>query len=210
MRPLHRIEHNVDRAGSMLSALYGASIFVASDRMAFRGNGLPALWALDLRRPLADHRYLLPISRMIARQLQRLQVSQVAGLGVAASLIVAGVVATGTGIRGGIVRESRKAYGFREIVEGALRRDQPVAVLDDILASGRTLRRAVDVLRQEGFQPTIAIPIFRFGWRPYPHALVGGHLKILPLATLHKIERQEKKVRVVWNTDTRAGVVWGS
>jgi orotate phosphoribosyltransferase len=66
---------------------------------------------------------------------------------------------------GGCIRDKRKAYGSRRRIEGSLRRDSPVVVVDDSISSGTSLRSAICALEDEGFDVEGAVCLVRFPWR---------------------------------------------
>jgi orotate phosphoribosyltransferase len=117
--------------------------------------------------------------------MKEMGVGQVAGKGVGSFFLVGGLIATGTAISGCMIRDARKAYGFREVIEGDVDRDSPLVLVDDILASGRTLVSAATALRAEGYRPIAAITIFRFGWLPGLARVAAHGLRVTSLATLH-------------------------
>ena len=90
-----------------------------------------------------------------------------AGFGYGAFPLVPAVLPHGTSerpFRGGFIRERRKAYGRRRLVEGPLDRSRPVALMDDILNSGRSAARAAALLRSDGFDVSGVVTLFNFTW----------------------------------------------
>jgi orotate phosphoribosyltransferase len=162
---MHRLDGLPPGGEVFLKQVYQESFFRFADRPSYRQDGRPGAWALDLRRPLSQSGALRGLCALVLDQLEVAGVRQVVGAGAAAGLLVGGLVASGRDIRGGVVRDRRKPYGFREQIEGALSRDQPVAIVDDILASGATMLRVAKALEAEGYRAAAALPLFEFTWR---------------------------------------------
>ena len=106
-------------------------------------RGQPIGWLLDTRMPMLEGEIFDEIGEVLADRLRAREVYQVAGFGYGSFPIVCSVLgAEGKedepGFRGGFIRERRKAYGRRRLVEGPLDRSAPVVLVDDILNSGRS------------------------------------------------------------------------
>lgn len=205
---MHRLDDMPLGAETLLVQIYQESFFRFSDRPSYRQDGHPGTWALDLRRPLARSGLLRELCALLLDKLEAANVHQVVGAGAAAGLLVGGLVASGRDFRGGIVRDRRKPYGFREQIEGALARDQPVAIIDDILASGTTMMRVAKALESEGYCTAAAFPIFEFGWREGRTALQALGLETTSLAKLSYTESVETPVRTLWAVASSPQVVW--
>jgi orotate phosphoribosyltransferase len=122
---------------------------------------------------MLDGALFAEIGGVLAERLHARGVAQVAGFGYGAfpmvcAVLTAGAAAGGDGASapfvGGFIRERRKAYGRRRLVEGPLDRHRPVALVDDILNSGRSAARAVALLRADGFQVAGVLTLFNFTW----------------------------------------------
>ncbi len=71
------------------------------------------------------------------------------------------------------VREKRKSYGSMRRIDGNLDRNQPVVVIDDSIASGRSVLTAIEALESEGVRVEGALGLVNF-----PH---GGLQKLRAL-----------------------------
>lgn len=205
---MHRLDDIPLGAEPLLAQVYQESFFRFSDRPSYRQDGRPAVWALDLRRPLSRSGTLREVCALLLNKLEAANVHQVVGAGAAAGLLVGGLVASGRDLRGGIIRDRRKPYGFREHIEGALLRDQPVAIVDDILASGSTMIRVAEALEAEGYHTNIGFPVFEFGWRDGRMALRARGLETKSLAKLSYTASAPTPVRTLWAVAPSAQVVW--
>jgi orotate phosphoribosyltransferase len=141
-----------------------------------RGRALP--WVLDCRPALLDHRTLAPAASACWRRIARWHPEVIAGPTLSADPLIAGILYAaadaGVSVRGAIVRPNAKSYGLRKVIEGAdIGPGTPVAIVDDVLNSGKTLARAVRVLRARGAHVTAACVLVNFGAREGRRALRG-------------------------------------
>jgi orotate phosphoribosyltransferase len=183
--PLHRIMGSSNHDQILLDELYRRAFFRSDERPSYSQSGVRAGWALDLREPLSEGQLLTRVADAVTRTIcSHSKIQQVAGYGMGASFIVGGVIANNSDWIGGLVRERSKPYGFRRLVEGSLRRDRPLVLLDDVLSTGRSLARATDLLRRNGYNPVAAVPIFWFSWETGYQLLIDRGLAVWPLAEL--------------------------
>ena len=153
-------------------------------------RGQPIGWLLDTRTPMLDGEIFREIGSVLAERLRARGVRQVAGFGYGAFPIVCAVLAApvpegAEGFLGGFVRERRKAYGRRRLVEGPADREQPIAVVDDILNSGRSAARAVGLLQSDGFEVTGLMTLFNFTWSGGRARMEGDGLWVESLLELN-------------------------
>ncbi len=129
-------------------------------------RGQPIGWLLDTRMPMLSGTVMPEVGRVLGERLRAKGIDQVVGFGFGAYALVSAVVANpgNPPFMGGFVREQRKPHGRRRLVEGPLTRDKPVVLLDDILNSGRSAWKAVELLRQDGFQVAGLMTLFNFTW----------------------------------------------
>lgn len=129
-------------------------------------RGQPIGWLLDTRIPMLSGTVMPEVGRVLGERLRAKGVDQAVGFGFGAYALVSAVVATASNppFMGGFVREERKPHGRRRLVEGPLTRERPVVLLDDILNSGRSAWKAVELLRQDGFQVVGLMTLFNFTW----------------------------------------------
>ncbi len=129
-------------------------------------QGHPIGWLLDTRIPMLRGDVMREVGRVLAMRLQARSIHQVAGFGFGAFALVGSVVATpaATPFMGGLIREKRKPHGRRRLVEGPIDRSRPVVFLDDILNSGKSAMKGIELLRQDGFQVAGMMCLFQFAW----------------------------------------------
>ena len=147
--------------------LYQRALVRREDETITDPRGQPIGWLLDTRTPMLDGPVFDEAGEVLAERLRTRGVQQVAGFGYGAFPLVCAVLSHGDEahpFRGGFIRERRKAYGRRRLVEGPLDRAKPVALMDDILNSGRSAARAAALLRSDGFTVVGVVTLFNFTW----------------------------------------------
>ena len=147
--------------------LYKRALVRREDESITDPRGQPIGWLLDTRTPMLDGEVFEEAGAVLADRLRQRGVMQVAGFGYGAFPLVCSVLPHGTPgrpLKGGFIRERRKPYGRRRLVEGPLDRTQPIALMDDILNSGRSAARAVALLRSDGFRVVGMMTLFNFTW----------------------------------------------
>ncbi len=184
----HTLDVHVSALDDVLRRAYELAAFDGRERpylKSRRGAMRQSQWALDMRKPLSLSHVLQPVARTMAMEfVTQAGITQVAGYGYGSFALLGGIISHGDGLVGALVRETRKSYGFGELVEGHLRRDVPVVVVDDLLGTGRSTLRAAAALRAEGFTVTGAYTVFRFAWKRGRKALRAEGLGHRCLATL--------------------------
>ena len=151
-------------------------------------RGQPIGWLLDTRIPMLEGEIFDEIGDVLAERLHARGVYQVAGFGYGSFPIVCSVLsaeADGQRFRGGFIRERRKAYGRRRLVEGPVDRSAPVVLVDDILNSGRSASRAIALLRSDGFEVPGVMTLFNFTWSGGKSRLEGEGLWVECLLELN-------------------------
>lgn len=129
-------------------------------------RGQPIGWLLDTRIPMLRGDIMREVGSVLAARLQAKGVHQVVGYGFGSYALVSSAVAAPTAepILGGFLRESRKPHGRKRLVEGPISREHPVVFVDDILNSGRSALKAMDLLRKDGFHVEGMLCLFHFTW----------------------------------------------
>jgi orotate phosphoribosyltransferase len=129
-----------------------------------RGNSIG--WLLDTRTPMLTSESFRQVGSVLASRLHARGVEQVAGFGFGSYALVCSVLAapSASNFSGGFIRQKRKPYGRRRLVEGPLDRSRPVVLLDDILNSGRSALNGVNLLRSDGFTVEGVMTLFNFSW----------------------------------------------
>jgi orotate phosphoribosyltransferase len=186
-------------------ALYQRALVRREDEPITDPRGQPIGWLLDTRTPMLDGALFAEIGDR--------GIEQVAGFGYGAFPMVCAVLSVPPSVGGdgasapfvgGFIRERRKAYGRRRLVEGPLDRRRPVALVDDILNSGRSASRAVALLRSDGFQVAGVLTLFNFTWSGGRARLEGEGLWVESLLELNLRESARVTAAASSSGDTGA------
>jgi len=113
----------------------------------------------DCKRAMLDGEGLTLIVDAIMEEIDQLPERPVAigGLTLGADFIVAGVIAKAyqTGhptVYGSIVRKEPKKHGTRNKIENQLPAGTPIVVIDDVITSGNSIRKACEEFRQASYR----------------------------------------------------------
>lgn len=169
-------------------ALYERALVRREDESITDPRGQPIGWLLDTRTPMLDGEIFAETGRVLSERLLARGVEQVAGFGYGAFPMVCAVLTASDpahAFKGGFIRDRRKPYGRRRLVEGPLDRNKPVALVDDILNSGRSASRAASLLRSDGFAVAGVLTLFNFTWSGGRTRLEGEGLWVESLLELN-------------------------
>jgi orotate phosphoribosyltransferase len=145
--------------------LYQRAMVRREEEVITDPNGDPIRWLLDSRMPMLDAQYFATVGKVSAQRLHNKGYTQVAGLGYGAYPFICSILsATELGFKGGFIREQRKPYGRQRLIEGPLDKNLPLVLVDDVLNSGKTLEKAIQNLKEEGYNVTGIFTLFCFTW----------------------------------------------
>ncbi len=117
-------------------------------------SGKQSDFYLDCRLVTLDPEGLALFSRLICAELGDAQVAAVGGLTLGADPISAGVAVTshllGKPIRAFIVRKEAKQHGTARQIEGTLNAGDRVAIVDDVMTSGGSVKLAIEAVEKAG------------------------------------------------------------
>jgi orotate phosphoribosyltransferase len=163
--------------------------YVDTTRIPFiaKPNAKKTSWALDMREALSRSDILRPVAEAIfTHVLQPRGCDQIVGYGYGSFPLLGAIAAAGTGVKLGMLRPAVKADGFGRLLEGSLDIASPVVVVDDLINSGKTVRRTVETMSSAGYEIAAATCVFQFGWGKAQRLPRQTGLDIVPLATLNK------------------------
>jgi len=114
-------------------------------------------WLFDIKNILLDPVVMGHIGHLFWGDHADLGDLQIAGVETAGIPLVASIVAGGHHKQGGKVsgfflRKSRKKDGLMKTIEGEVCKDRPIILVDDLINSGKSLMRQVEVLEGEGLR----------------------------------------------------------
>lgn len=146
--------------------LYDRALVRREDELITDPRGQPIGWLLDTRVPMLDGELFDEVGGVLAERLRERGVHQVVGYGFGAYPLVCSVLSAGgePAFKGGLVREEAKGHGRRRLVEGPVDGARPIALLDDIINSGRSAAKALELVRGEGYEVVGLLTLFNFTW----------------------------------------------
>jgi len=146
--------------------LYDRALVRREDELITDPRGQPIGWLLDTRVPMLDGDLFDEVGGVLAERLRERGVHQVVGYGFGAYPLVCSVLTAGgePAFKGGLVREEAKGHGRRRLVEGPVDGTRPIALLDDIINSGRSAAKALELVRGEGYEVVGLLTLFNFTW----------------------------------------------
>ncbi len=173
--------------------LYGQSLVHRDHEYITDPDGEPVRWLLDTRIPMLTGTIAQEVGHVLAERLRIRRITQVAGYGFGAyPLVCATLGAPGQpALRGGFIRDGRKGHGRRRIVEGPLTKTRPLVLLDDILNSGTSATRALQLLRGEGYSVVGLTTLFEFTWSRGRSLLEAQGMWVDSLLSLNLRERDK-------------------
>lgn len=133
----------------------------------------PFIWASGWKSPIyCDNRISLsyPKVRTYIRQElvsaieKQYNKPQVIAAVATAAIAQGALVAEAMGLPFVYVRAAAKDHGRKNLIEGEIRDDQSVVVIEDLISTGQSSLKAVEALREAGFNVKGMISIFNYGF----------------------------------------------
>ncbi len=115
---------------------------------------------------------------------------QVGGMEIGAIPLVSGVLllAKNDGRASGFyIRKSRKKNDLANLIEGGLSTETPIILVDDILNSGTTMRKQVEILKERGYRISAVFVCLRFRDKVYYQDLIDQGIEILSIFELNDL-----------------------
>lgn len=112
-------------------------------------SGRESDYYVDMKKAITDPRILSQIGEMMAEKIKDEMVDKVAGPAMGAVPIATAVSLT-SGIPMLMIRKSKKGYGTSKLIEGELKQDDRVVVVEDVTTTGNSLLKAVEAVKDSG------------------------------------------------------------
>ncbi len=145
-------------------------------------------WIFDFRRVLLKAPALNTISELFWNEFVGKEKFQIGGLEVAAIPFIAGVVMKSfekqKPINGFFIRKSRKKDGLTKMIEGEITEER-IILIDDILNSGKTFIRQIEILERLGKKVDTIFVLLRFRDLSYYTYFYERNIKIVSLFELN-------------------------
>lgn len=150
-------------------------------------NGIETDWIFDFRKVLLSAEVLNTVSELFWEKFKNEHPFQVGGIEVASiPLVTAFVLKTrekGRNSNGFFIRKSRKKSGLLRMIEGEISNDK-IILVDDIINSGKSFIRQIEVIESLGKKVSAVFVILRFRDLSYYAYLNERGIKIISLFTL--------------------------
>ncbi len=179
--------------------------------------GKPFTWASGLRSPIyCDNRISLshPKIRTFIRQSLADSLNQNFGkpdviAGVATAAIAQGVlVAEAIGLPFVYVRSSPKGHGMQNLIEGELKENQTVVVIEDLVSTGLSSLKAVDCIREVGCEVKGMAAIFSYGLKIASDNFTKSNCRLFTLTDYDTVIQRAIEMKFVSDNDLETLRAW--
>ena len=181
----------MDREGKIkrLKEVLEKEVFITNDKeRIYLAGGGRGYWLFDLRRVLLRAEILDDIGEIFWEQFQEEEAFQVGGVEAAAIPLITAVVLKSQGkakmVNGFFMRKSRKKDWLARMIEGTLT-DEKIILIDDIINSGGSLIRQVEILEGLGKKVDAVFVILRFRDAEFYEYFHQRGIKIISIFTLN-------------------------
>lgn len=106
------------------------------------------------------------------------------------------------------VRQKPKGHGLQQMIEGEYRADKPHVVIDDMLTTGQSLLKSVEILRQLNTRMVLASTVTTHAIPSSHKKFEHLHLPFRPLFETHHILQQAHSSGLISQADLRAVMTW--
>lgn len=118
---------------------------------------------LDMKQTTLDPEGSLLIAELLVNKVLKSKADSIGGLMIGADPIIGSVITFGFlqdyHIRGFIVRKQEKKHGLNKLIEGKIREDDRVIIVDDVSTTGSSLYQAVQAAEDLNCKVVKVIPI---------------------------------------------------
>ena len=178
----------VQDARTYLKQIISQKVFIPRGKEYFvsPGGNRPN-WIFDFRKILLMPEVLRAVTDLFLKEFPDTSGLQIGGLEVAAIPLVTGMTMglseRGRGVNGFFIRKSRKKNGLLRMVEGEITTDK-VILVDDILNTGNSFIRQVEVIESLGKKVDTVFAVLRFRNLEYYKYFQNRGIRIVSLFTL--------------------------
>jgi orotate phosphoribosyltransferase len=175
--------------GDLKKIVVGSVYVTREQERIISERGTSSNWIFDFRRVLLKPAVLDSLSEIFFDQMSK-EVGrfQVGGIEVAAIPFVAGVVMKsvekGQPVNGFFIRKSRKKTGLTKMIEGVVEDETPIILVDDIINTGKSFIRQVEVIEALGKKVSAVYAILRFRDESYYTYFKDKEIKVESLFSL--------------------------
>jgi outer membrane protein assembly factor BamB/orotate phosphoribosyltransferase len=182
--------HESDRPDDLREAIQQTAFIRTQSGAVIIGNentGARDEWIFDFRALLLQPKWLDRYAEIFWQRYKDKLPFQVGGVETAGIPLVTAIVmkgvALGHPVNGFYIRKSRKRIGLMKYIEGTLT-EEPIIFVDDLINSGGSLKKQIDILAREGKTVTDAFVLLAFR-APEAYAFLSdAHISLKHLFTL--------------------------
>jgi len=177
----------------------------------------PFTWASGWKSPIyCDNRILLsyPSIRNFVRDEMAKQVETLYGKPDVIAGVVTGAIGIGALVADALglpfiyVRPEPKSHGRKNQVEGHLKNNQTVVVIEDLISTGKSSLNAVDALRDEGAKVKGMLAIFTYGFETATNNFLEKDLKLNTLSSYEYLIEQASETGYIKDDQLKALMEW--
>lgn len=118
---------------------------------------------LDMKQTTLDPKGSLLVAELLVHEVIENRVDSIGGLMIGADPIIGSVITFGFlqdyHIRGFIVRKQEKEHGLNKLIEGKIKENERVIIIDDVSTTGSSLYKAVQAVEDLNCKVIKVIPI---------------------------------------------------
>ena len=177
----------------------------------------PFTWASGWKSPIyCDNRKLM--SYPAIRNFVKIEFSRIilekypeveAIAGVATGAIAPGaIVADALGLPFVYVRSSPKDHGLENLIEGDLKPNQKVVVVEDLVSTGQSSLKAVEAIRRDGSEVIGMVAVFTYGFPMAEESMSDAKVDLTTLCNYDAILDQALKTDYIDEEDLKTLQNW--
>lgn len=106
------------------------------------------------------------------------------------------------------VRSKAKDHGMGNLIEGTLPAGSKVVVVEDLISTGGSSLKAVEALRQAGFEVVGMVASFTYGFPVAARAFENAGLKLVTLSDYEHLLELAQEIGYVKDSDIKTLQVW--
>ncbi len=177
----------------------------------------PFTWASGWRSPIyCDNRKLF--SYPAIRNFVKLEISRIviekypeadAIAGVATGAITPGaLVADALGLPFIYVRSTPKDHGLENLIEGELKPNSKVVVIEDLISTGGSSLKAVEAIRRDGSEVAGMIAIFNYGFPISKESFEKAHVELTTLTNYDAVLEEALRIDYIAESELSTLQEW--
>ena len=177
----------------------------------------PFTWASGWKSPIyCDNRKLFSypaIRNFVKLEMSRIVIEKYpdadAVAGVATGAITPGaLVADALGLPFVYVRSTPKDHGLENLIEGELRPNSKVVVIEDLISTGGSSLKAVEAIKRDGSEVVGMVAIFNYGFPLAKENFEKANIELSTLTNYDAVLEQALKIDYIVESDLETLQAW--